>query len=555
MLTLTARRRRARGARLLERRLGDEYNVLAPLMTIAARRSWSPRLAFVAALATASACTLRYETERLRLASDVPEHAQSPTSFGFLKVHGKGGEVTVLERWQLHDEARRIEGTGAAYDDERRLVASGPQSIPYDDVVLVETNRPKRVTNSGLIVMGVTTASVGSAALICSVSPKMCFGSCPTFYRADDPRGPILAEGFSASIARALEATDVDTLQGWRQDGGVARLTMRNEALETHVVRTVDMLAVPTPPDATIVRAGDGFWTTRDVRTATKCRGEIGDCLELVRTSDDRAYQSETDPKDLATTERLEVELPRVAGRLAIVVRARNTLLNTFLFYQTLAFLGPEAGARMAALDGASTDDPIVRRLKRYGELLGDIRISVRSRAGRWLDVGTYREVGPLAWEEEAIPVPDDVARRLPDGPLRVRLELTQGYWRLDRLALVGLDARVTAARLAPVAVRVDGRDEAQVLATLVDPSATLVTYPGDAYELVFEVPDGPHTMFVVSRGYYYEWMRQEWMREHDPAAARQLLLHPRRAMRRLAPAYKAVEAEADAVFWRSRVR
>ena len=54
-----------------------------------------------------------------------------------------------------------------------------------------------------------------------------------------------MAEGFSASIAPSLEATDVDAINTVARGGEAFEVTMKNEALETHSVRHVDLLALP----------------------------------------------------------------------------------------------------------------------------------------------------------------------------------------------------------------------------------------------------------------------------------------------------------------------
>lgn len=508
----------------------------------------------VAASVLAAACNV---THAKRFASTPETLEASESQAPFLKVHGRDGGLVLLEEWQLDSTARTITGTGRRYDAEREILGSGPVVVGYDDVVLLETNEPRTVVHSGLVVMGFVGAGVMSGTIACAVNPKACFGSCPTFYRTDAEVGEatILAEGFSASIARSLEATDVDTLEGWEHHGGPLELLMRNEALETHVVRHVDVLAVPRPDGAEILRDGDTFWASRRSHAPAACRSAAGDCRDALSQEDDRAFQSSASPRDLAARETIELELPRGQGPVGVVLRARNTLLNTFLFYQALAFFGPSAGEQLSALDRAEPGGPAVARLRRFGELLADIEVSVRTRGGRWVEIGTYREVGPLAWETKVVPVPEELLRRLPDDAVSVRLSLTRGYWKLDRVALAQLDRTVAATRLRPVAAWRGDAPDADALARLLDPESTLVTYPGDDVRLRYDAPEGAHVLFLESRGYYYEWMRSEWLFEFDPAAGRELLGRPRRALRRLAPYYARVEADAEEVFWNSQVR
>ena len=82
-----------------------------------------------------------------------------------------------------------------------------------------------------------------------------------------------------------------------------------------------------------------------------------------------------------------------------------------------------------------------------------------------------------------------------------------------------------------------------------------LVTYPGDRYRLRFQVPaaQGPVELFLETRGYYYEWMRPEWLAEEDPVMLALVGSDPATALRVLAPAFKRREAGLDEQFWASR--
>src|SRR5262249_53769974 len=134
-----------------------------------------------------------------------------------------------------------------------------------------------------------------------------------------------------------------------------------------------------------------------------------------------------------------------------------------------------------------------------------------------------------------------------------VRLTLTRGNWKIDQIALVSLGEPVTPLVLDPVRVTKDGRPDEAARAKLADPGAHLYTFPGDAYRLTFELPDGDHELFLESRGYYYEWMREDWLKEEDPQEALRILFAPEDAMRRLAPKYKQIEGTMERTFWQSR--
>lgn len=82
-----------------------------------------------------------------------------------------------------------------------------------------------------------------------------------------------------------------------------------------------------------------------------------------------------------------------------------------------------------------------------------------------------------------------------------------------------------------------------------------LITLPGDAYTLSYDLPDeaASYELFLESRGYYLEWMRDAWLEETNPDRVADMLFEPERMMQTLAPQYKAVEPHMEDAFWNSR--
>ncbi|HEX9188880.1 MAG TPA: hypothetical protein VGB87_17495, partial [Vicinamibacteria bacterium] len=191
------------------------------------------------------------------------------------------------------------------------------------------------------------------------------------------------------------------------------------------------------------------------------------------------------------------------------------------------------------------------RRALGMARVLGAIDVEVAEGGEPWRAIGSFDEAGPIAGDLRAVPFE---ARGL--GPLRVRLRLAKGHWRLDAVALARLGPEVAPVRLAPVAVERQGRRDEAARESLVRGEGHLVTEPGDAYRLSFRLPPGgPYDLFLESEGFYYEWMRAEWLVEEDEAMAMMALADPAGALRRLAPAYKAREGTLEQAFWASRFR
>lgn len=103
-----------------------------------------------------------------------------------------------------------------------------------------------------------------------------------------------------------------------------------------------------------------------------------------------------------------------------------------------------------------------------------------------------------------------------------------------------------------------EGHDRAAAARSLRGDGERLGTLPGDVLRLRFPVPAagaGSRAFFLRSRGYYYEWGREAWRTEADPADARRILADPRGALRTLAPAFARAEPALEALFEASRVR
>ena len=132
---------------------------------------------------------------------------------------------------------------------------------------------------------------------------------------------------------------------------------------------------------------------------------------------------------------------------------------------------------------------------------------------------------------------------------------MARGAWRIDYVALTTIRKGVEPERLAPRAVVHRDTVATGARRQLLDPDETLVTFPGDEYTLVYDLPNDAeeYELFLESQGYYLEWMRDEWMAEENSIEAARLFLDPAGALKRLAPQFKQVEAELEAAFWRSK--
>jgi hypothetical protein len=369
-----------------------------------------------------------------------------------------------------------------------------------------------------------------------------------------DDEWPI-AEGFSRSVARVLEERDIDALYHARPAGDLFEIVMRNEALETHAVRHLKLLYAQRPENGRVFATHEGiFYPARNIMQPAACLAFEGDCLESILAMDGKGRISLTDSTDLNKREIIELEFSASAGEQSgLVIGARHTFVSTHIFYQMIAYLGYDAASWLVMLESGDLPEmpPFFDALQEMGE----IRVSVEGANGDWIDAGIFNEAGPIATDVQVIPL--SVSPASPEEIVRIRLDLTRGFWRLDYIALAELDDPVIPVMLEPVSVSRDGEIDSIAQAMLLNSDRYLITYPGDEYRIVFNLTASPEDpeLFLDSKGYYYEWMRQEWLEEHDPVRAFQLFYYPELAFRDLAKSFKKVEAEMETLFWESRIR
>ena len=348
------------------------------------------------------------------------------------------------------------------------------------------------------------------------------FGSCPTVYSYDEAGEVLEAEAFSYSIAPLLEGRDVDRIRVGADSSGVVKLELRNEALETHYINHLSLLEVRHEANQAAYPNEEGrILVVDDVSEATSASDRDGsDRLGELRVKDGVAFQS-SDQRIRAVTaedfrDYIELAFPKLASdSAALVLRLRNSLLNTVLFYDLmLASQGAEA------LDWLAADMTNIGQMAELGlwfrETMG-LRVSVLGPQG-WKHVTRLADTGPLAWDEVAVQLP------VPEGnELRVRLSFLADAWRIDfaGLAAGAAFAEPNTASFVHVAP-IDGvHDPAMAARIAKSDEDYLVTHPSVALSLESE-PFGAHSegeraFFLSSQGYYTEWIRPDWIQSANP--------------------------------------
>ncbi|MEJ2196828.1 MAG: hypothetical protein P8X73_18490, partial [Ignavibacteriaceae bacterium] len=418
-------------------------------------------------------------------------YKKSSEEIPYLKLHMKNGDLYVLQNWDINEETNLVTGTGKQMNINREILSEGEFSVPLQQIVLAETNHISGPSGyTGVLVT--LTVITGIFTIVCIVNPKACFGSCPTFYASDGNDYIVQSEGFSSSISPSLEERDVDALYRINPISENFEIQLRNEAYETHVIRSANILALPKPLGGRVYSTPDGeFIQAKNLMEPTEVVAPEGDCSEKLCTFDGNERFSAADSTDLASTETIEFTFNhKFAAENGLVIAARQTLLTTFLFYQTITYMGTKAGDWIANLERNS--DNFKTLLERPRKTLGTIDILIESKNGEWVKIGDVGETGPIATDIKIVPLKNLSANKCDystESQYRVKLRMAKGLWRIDYVALAELGNRVEPIVIKPSSSFPQKVNSSSVVQLLTDPDSLLVTFPGDKYFLNYKLP------------------------------------------------------------------
>jgi hypothetical protein len=429
-----------------------------------------------------------------------------------VKAHLKDGSTATFSHG-LTISGGFLRGEGSITD--LALTQSRPvQEIPLDNVIGLEsfqtrTNIIKTVTFSTLATAGATIGGVALAIVI--------FGSCPTVYSDDGKTEE--AELFSTSIAPLFEARDIDRLYAQPDAGGVVRLEVRNEAMETHYINHLQLLEASHDLNELVLPAISGeLVAVRDVKTPASIKDRLGrDAWPFLNAIDGNAYSSDVrtitnaNASDMDDWIDLDVPVNPASNSTTLVFRMRNSLLSTTLLYDVI--LGP-AGAR--ALDWLNEDLTKIStavELGRWHERRAGLHISVW-RDGVFQEVARVPDSGPISWHDVAAVIPVIPGKT----SQRVRLSFLADHWRIDHVGVAGSTRRIEPRIVQISEVQAaQGQQNDEVRAAMTAPDDRyLQTNPGQRLYVAFNVgpsvPGRPRTFLLSSQGYYTEWIRGKWI-------------------------------------------
>lgn len=470
----------------------------------------------------------------------------------FLKAHLQNGDVYIFDdQWQVDTAKLNIIGNGTLYNLKRESVKSGLLTVPVSDIVLYETNKiPTRGRDAILVPRLMIGAGSIAMTVYCQKNPKACFGSCPTFYLEESPSVfSSNAEAFSNAVLPSFEKRDIDALQNGCLEDCQVKLTMKNEALETHCIREAVLLGIPRDAGENVFHSPKkGFYKTGEMIAPDCVWHEAGSMITEFQDADEIEWFSLVDEQDLNTKEEIFLEFDSKGKKdLGLAIRFRQTLMTTYLFYSSLDYMGAEYGEILSKIE---RDKDLKKRTDLLNEILGGIEIfSWSERKKDWIFEGQMLEIGPIAHNLQLMPLLKNPTTS------KIKLRLNKGLWRIDMAALVPNLEKVEPIRMKADFVRFHGENRPDLCDSLTDSEAQLISMPGEVYELYYQLPEErDYALFLDAKGYYLEWMRDEWLKASNPKKLFQLLVSPAKYLKGETAAYKEYEKTMEAAFWNSKI-
>lgn len=474
----------------------------------------------------------------------------------FLKAHLKNGDVCILkDSWKIDTTLNIVSGNGTQYDFNRKQTFQGSINIPIDSVAIFETNvkilNPEAGRITALSLMAGLDVVVG---LICLTNPKACFGSCPTFYiNENDNFHYADAEGFSNAISPSMEYYDIDALNHHSITNNIFSITMKNEALETHCVKDVKILAYPLEKGERVYQSStNDFYVCENNYSLSIAKAEEGDITTLLKNQDRQERFSLSDENNLNSKEEIYLTYDNVKNtdNLGLILNFRQTLMTTYLFYSAMGYMGDNVSDVFAILE---TDEKMRNNFDATTKELGGIDCYVwNEKTNSWEIQSKLFETGPIAINRQFIPL----SHLSSSSKIKLKLVLNKGLWRIDYVALTNIKEKVTPIEITPSSILNKGKLDNTALAEIKNPEKHLISMPGSEYKFNFTLPsiNTDYELFLYSKGYYLEWMREHWIKDKDLLKLKQMVYNPKKYLREEAKSYKQYEATMEQEFWNSKI-
>jgi len=417
-------------------------------------------------------------------------------------------------------------GTGSRYWIDNQVKLNIPQKISLDSIQAVTVYESKLegtrlAANSLFLIFGLSTAAISAYCISC---PKCCFGSCPTVYSYDGVKYNFETELFSYSIARQMEEDDLDLINQEIPDNGNYNLKVTNEALETHYINYISLILASHPKGTKLFPSSEGKYIqiseTKTPYSVTNSEGN--DVTSLVTSPDDVYYRSNLDMVKKMNSGisydwlDIKAKVPENSGKAKLLLRYRNTLLSTILFYEVV--LGSQGVNAVNWTNKMNTDELYAAQFNFVYRTFSGIKI-YENKNGELIKKGRFADAGPLNWKYSAEEIYLDGS-----DELNIRLQFIPDNFMIDYIALDysnETENNITFDEIAPYMITSSDGEKKENIAELLKyaDDKYLVTYPGDSYMFEYKIAkknDCEQTVFIKSKGFYNEWIRGNWLRNNN---------------------------------------
>jgi hypothetical protein len=511
----------------------------------------------IIAILAIQACKTYYFRSNYKDANSLIHETKNMQTKPYLKAHLKNGDVCILwDSWKVDTTLNVVSGIGTKYDFNRKPIFQGTINIPIDSVAIFETNKKIQNPEAGRIAaLSILVGLDVVVGIICLTNPKACFGSCPTFYiNKNDNYHYADAEGFSNAIAPSMEYYDIDALNNGQLINDTFSITMKNEALETHCVKDVKLLAYPRKEGERVFQSPtNAFYLCKKSYPLSVATANEGDITSLLRIQDRQERFSLCDENNLSSKEEILLSFDNVnnTNDLGLILNFRQTMMTTYFIYSAMGYMGNEVGDIFAKLE---TNNDTKEKLKGgIKKELGNIDIYLwNEQTNNWILQNGFYETGPIAINRQFIPL-QNLSSNL---KVKLKIVLNKGLWRIDYAALTNIIEEVNPYEISPNSVLNKGKPDNKALSEIIIPDKYLISMPGSEYTFNFTLPN-PKTdyeLFLYSKGYYLEWMREHWIKDKDLLKLNQMVNNPKKYLKSEAKNYKRYETTMEQEFWNSKV-
>ncbi|MBC7885912.1 MAG: hypothetical protein H7X99_10580 [Saprospiraceae bacterium] len=484
----------------------------------------------------------------------------SLTEKPFLKIHLKNGGVCIMDdKWNYDSLTHHVEGQGKMYDFKRQELQQDVFHISIDSVQVFETNTKLKPEGSiRMLTITILTAMDVALGIGCLFAPKACFGSCPTFYIHED-NGQRLAdaESFSNAILPSLAYVDIDDIRYEATSGQKLNIKMKNEALETHVVKKANLVLIPkTKNQDVFISPDDKYYITEGQSKLLSATTMDGDITHLLEKQDGMERFSLADKKDLVSAESiiLDFDISNHTKLKGLKLSYRQTMMTTYCLYSALGYMGDEVGDIFSKIESDAKASEKMKSI--FHDALGGISIYVYNDVTKqWVYEGEIYETGPIAFNHEILPL----KTKYLNDRIKIKLVLNKGLWRIDHVALYDIVKEGEPVCVPPYQLTKNGVINANDLASVIESdNSNIISMPGDVYGLAYSIPDDKESnrtfkIFLETEGYYLEWMRKSWLKDKNLPALQHMMKDPKSWLTSETSNYKKYEHDMENQFWNSR--